>query len=63
MAATEFIIGPESIEAISEALKIFLYRNPSWKPTYFITDYLDAKIGSSEEVFSRYFSVYLQFLS
>ena len=45
----EFIIQSETAPQILEALKVISQWNPTWKPTYIMTDYCDVEISAIEE--------------
>jgi len=47
----DFVVQAETIEQISEALRVLSDWNPEWKPPYFMTDYSDAEVGAIESTF------------
>jgi len=47
----DFVVQAETIEQISEALRVLSDWNPEWKPPYFMTDYSDAVVGTIESTF------------
>ena len=47
----EFIVQEESAEKIAEALGIIKQWNPSWNPSFFMTDYSEAELLAIEQVF------------
>lgn len=51
IVAAEFIIQTESSEQIEEALNVVKSWNPSWSPTYFMSDYSEAEILALESAF------------
>lgn len=51
IVAAEFIIQAETSEHIEEALTILRSWNPSWSPTYFMSDYSEAEILAIESAF------------
>ena len=42
----EFGVQSETADQITEALSILSFWNPDWKPPFFMTDYVEAKIGA-----------------
>lgn len=51
VVVADFVVQSETIEQISEALQVLQNWNPKWKPSCFMTDYSDAKIGAIELTF------------
>ena len=47
----EFIVQEESAEKIAEALGVIKQWNPSWNPSFFMTDYSEAELLAIEQVF------------
>ena len=47
----EFIVQEESAERIAEALDIIKEWNPSWNPSFFMTDYSEAELLAIEQAF------------
>ena len=47
----DFIVQSESTEHVTEALQVLKEWNPSWHPSYFMTDYSEAEITALEAVF------------
>jgi len=48
---SEFIVQSESAAHIEEALQILKRWNPTWKPSFFMTDYSEAEIVALEASF------------
>ena len=44
-------ITQKETDAIEEALKIFCFWNPKWKPKYFMTDFCHVEINAIESMF------------
>ena len=47
----DFVVQLESTEHVTEALDVIKKWNPSWQPTYFMTDYSEAEIAALEATF------------
>ena len=49
----EFIVQEESAEKIAEALGVIKQWNPSWNPSFFMTDYSEAELLAIEQVLAK----------